>query len=59
MEMIEDWKTKTYSFELWFNDLKEEVQKELLKHLKVHSPDDMNFYDKPLTVLTFDFEERE
>lgn len=43
-------------FEIYFNDLKEEVQKELLKTVSAGFPEDMNWDTLPVDTLYFEFE---
>ena len=38
-------------FEIWFEDLKEEAQKQFLKFMEMQWPDEGNLYDFPITVI--------
>jgi len=40
-------------FELYFSDLTEEAQQEILKKAGVEKPEDMNWDIYPITVITF------
>jgi len=39
-------------FEIWFNDLKDEAQKALLRFRELQWPDEGGLYDRPLVVLS-------
>lgn len=47
---------ETIEFEIYFNDLKDEVQKQLLKTVSASWPDEMNWDTLPVTVVCFEFE---
>jgi len=44
----------TKTFELYFTDLTEEAQKELLEKAGVESPEDMNWDTFPITTIEFE-----
>ncbi len=43
-------------FEIYFSDLTDEAQEELLKTVSASWPEDMNWDTLPVTVLCFEFE---
>lgn len=42
------------TFELYFTDLTEEAQKEILEKAGVESPEDMNWDSFPITTIEFE-----
>ncbi len=42
---------KIKEFEVWFDDLKPKVQKQLLKACKVKSPDELNWDGLPMFTM--------
>jgi len=44
------------TIELFYNDLSREKQQEILKLLKIKSPDDMNWDVFPVAVVCFEIE---
>lgn len=48
---------KKYEFELWFSDLRDEAQEQLLRTVSASFPEQMGWDKKPIRVLKFYFEE--
>jgi hypothetical protein len=44
----------TFEFDIWFDDLKRGIQKELLRSAQIENPKEKNWDSEPLTYIYFD-----